>query len=160
MVGKKSGIAKEVLKFFKRQHMKIKISKFTIESYDRVLDLWKQCEGVGLSDADSRQNIAGFLDRNPGMSLIAESDATLSGVILAGHDGRRGYLHHLAVSPGYRRQGIGRLLVNSCLEKLKDEGILKCHIMLFNNNLEGLKFWKSIGWTHRDDIGIVSRIII
>jgi N-acetylglutamate synthase len=140
--------------------MEIRISNFTIESYDRVLDLWKQCgEGIGLSDSDSRENIQLYLDRNPGMSLIAELDNELAGVILAGHDGRRGYIHHLAVSPSYRRQGTGKLLVNTCLIKLKDAGILKCHILIFNNNQAGLKFWKSIGWTFREDIGIVSKFI-
>ncbi len=139
--------------------MEIKISKFTIESYDSVLNLWKKCEGVGLGDSDSRENIRLYLDRNPGMSLIAELGDELAGVILAGHDGRRGYLHHLAVSPDYRRQGIGKLLVDTCLKRFKDERILKCHIMLFNNNLEGLKFWESVGWTFREDIGIVSRMI-
>jgi len=139
--------------------MAIKISNFTIESYDRVLKLWKQCEGVGLSDSDSRENIQLYLNRNPGFSLIAELNKELVGVVLAGHDGRRGYLHHLAVSPNYRRQGIGKLLADTCLKKLKNEGILKCHIMLFNNNHEGLKFWKSAGWTFRNDIGIVSRFI-
>ncbi|MGD9160592.1 MAG: GNAT family N-acetyltransferase, partial [Desulfobacteraceae bacterium] len=59
----------------------------------------------------------------------------------------------------YRRQGIGKLLVNTCLKKLRGEGILKCHILLFNSNLEGLKFWEAIGWIHRNDIGIVSRFI-
>ena len=52
--------------------MEIKISNFTIESYDRVFHLWKQCDGVGLSDADSRENIQLYLERNPGLSLIAE----------------------------------------------------------------------------------------
>jgi ribosomal protein S18 acetylase RimI-like enzyme len=115
---------------------------------------------VGLSDSDSKENIRLYLVRNPGLSLIAEHGDELAGVILAGHDGRRGYLHHLAVSPDYRRQGIGRLLVNTCMEKLKkDEGILKCHIMLFNHNLSGLKFWESIGWEFRNDIAIVSSFI-
>ena len=140
--------------------MEIKISNFTIESYDRVFNLWKQCEkGVGLGDSDSRENIRLFLERNPGMSLIAELDDVLAGVILAGHDGRRGYLHHLAVSPDYRMQGLGRLLVDACLKRFKDHGILKCHILLFNDNNEGLKFWESIGWTFRDDIGVVSKFI-
>ena len=139
--------------------MELKVSDFTIESYDRVLNLWNRCEGVGLSHSDSRENIRLYLDRNPGFSLIAELDDKLAGIILAGHDGRRGYLHHLAVSPDCRRQGIGRLLVDTCLKRLKDDGILKCHIFLFNNNPDGLKFWESVGWTVRDDLGIVSRFI-
>jgi len=98
--------------------MAIKISKFTIESYDKVHTLWKQSDGVGLGDSDSRENINLFLNRNPGMSYLAESGNKLVGVVLAGHDGRRGYIHHLAVAPNHRRRGVGNLLVNHCLQDL------------------------------------------
>ena len=91
-----------------------------VDLLNMLLAEWNQCgEGVGLSDSDSKENIQLYLNRNPGLSLIAEQENELVGAILAGHDGRRGYLHHLAVSPDYRRQGIGKLLVNSCLKKLK-----------------------------------------
>ena len=139
--------------------MEITISKFEIDSYEQVLDLWKQCEGIGLGDSDSKENIQLYLNRNPGMSFIAELNDQLVGAILASHDGRRGYVHHLAVSPNYRRKGIGKLLINRCLEELKNSGILKCHILMFNNNKTALKFWESIGWSYRDDICIISKFI-
>ena len=139
--------------------MEIRVSKFTIESYEKVLSLWEQCEGIGLSDSDSKENIQLYLDRNPGMSFIAELNNQLAGAVLAGHDGRRGYIHHLAVSPDYRKKGIGRLLVSRCLEELKNSGILKCHILMFNNNSIALKFWESIGWSYRNDICIISKFI-
>jgi N-acetylglutamate synthase len=53
---------------------RVKIEAFSMEAYDRVLALWRQCEGVGLSQADSRQPIEAYLNRNPGMSLIASAD--------------------------------------------------------------------------------------
>ena len=46
--------------------MNVDVVPFSIEAYDEVLALWGQCEGVGLSKADSRENIAAYLDRNPG----------------------------------------------------------------------------------------------
>jgi N-acetylglutamate synthase len=139
--------------------MSIKISQFTIESYDRVYSLWKQCQGVGLGDSDSKDNISLFINRNPGTSYIAETDGELVGAVLAGHDGRRGYMHHLAVSSDFRRQGIGKALVDHCLKGLKEYGISKCHLFLFNNNYSGKEFWNSAGWSHRDDICVVSKFI-
>ena len=139
--------------------MEITISKLTIESYDRVLKLWKQCDGIGLSDSDSKENIQLYLNRNPGMSYTAELNNQLVGAILSGHDGRRGYIHHLAVLPNFRRQRIGKLLVNRCLEELKNNGILKCHILMFNNNSTALKFWESVGWSYRSNICIISKFI-
>jgi N-acetylglutamate synthase len=141
------------------KQMKIRILEFGIDSYEKAIALWRRCEGVGLSDADLEGNIKLYLDRNPGMSFVAEINNEIVGVVLAGHDGRRGYLHHLAVSPDMRRKGIGSLLVKSSLDKLKGQGILKCHIMLFNNNRAGLKFWESIGWAYRNDICIMSKTV-
>jgi ribosomal protein S18 acetylase RimI-like enzyme len=139
--------------------MNIDILPFDIESYDEVFALWQQCEGVGLSNADSPQNIRSYLDRNPGMSFVALSHGKVVGAVLAGHDGRRGYIHHLAVHPHYRRKGLGRQLVKRCLAVLADSGIQKCHLFIFNDNTGGVEFWKSIGWIHRSDISVVSKNI-
>jgi len=93
------------------------------------------------------------------MSFIAQAHGRPVGAVLAGHDGRRGYIHHCAVHPNCRRQGIGRQLVNRCLDALKDAGIQKCHIFIFNSNDDGIAFWKSMGWTTRTDISVLSRTI-
>jgi putative acetyltransferase len=135
------------------------ISAFTIDRYDDVLALWKECEGVGLSGADSREGIRLYLERNPGTSFIAHSEAKLVGAALAGHDGRRGYIHHLAVHPDYRRQGLGRLLAGKCVDALREAGIGKCHIFIFNSNTGGIAFWKSMDWTLREDVSLMSKDI-
>jgi putative acetyltransferase len=139
--------------------MNIDISPFGIGSYDEVFALWKQCEGIGLSSADSRENIRSYLDRNPEMSFVALREGKIVGVILAGHDGRRGYIHHLAVHPDFRMKGLARQLVSRSLTVLSASGIQKCHLFIFNDNHDGLEFWKSIGWIHRSDISIVSKNI-
>ena len=139
--------------------LNIDIIQFDISLYDEVLALWQECEGIGLSDADSRENINKYLERNPGMSFIALSSGRIVGAILAGHDGRRGYIHHLAVHPDYRREGLARRLVDRSIEVLRNSGIRKCHLFIFNNNNDGLAFWKAIGWEHRSDISIVSKQI-
>jgi ribosomal protein S18 acetylase RimI-like enzyme len=139
--------------------MNTEITTFKIDSYRDVLSLWQQCEGVGLSDADARNNILAYLNRNPGMSFIAATDGKVVGAILAGHDGRRGYIHHLAVHPSCRRQGFGRQLVDRAISVLRSTGIQKVHIFIFNTNTDGIAFWKSVGWIPRNDIGVISKTI-
>jgi ribosomal protein S18 acetylase RimI-like enzyme len=139
--------------------MNTEITTFDIDSYDEVLALWEQCEGVGLSDADSRESIQTYLNRNPGMSFVATADGRVVGAILAGHDGRRGYIHHLAVHPACRRHGLGRELVDRAISVLGSAGIQRAHIFIFNSNADGIAFWKSVGWTPRDDIGVISKNI-
>ncbi len=139
--------------------MSITISQFTIDAYDQVMALWTECEGIGLSVSDSKENIRRYLDRSPGMSFIAEKDSKIIGSVLCGHDGRRGYIHHLAVYPDNRRQGIGRALVEKCLSVLDEIGIRKCHLFIFNKNKDGIRFWQNTGWTQRSDISVISKNI-
>lgn len=139
--------------------MNSEVSPFTIEMYDGVLALWQQCEGIGLSSADSREGIRVYLERNPGMSFVAIADRNVIGAVLAGHDGRRGYIHHLAVHPAHRQQGLGRRLVDRCLDALRDAGIQKCHIFIFTENSGGIDFWESVGWMRRADISVMSRVL-
>ena len=139
--------------------MNIEIASLTIAAYDDVLALWRQCEGIGLSEADSRENIQAYLQRNPGMSFLATADGAVVGAVLCGHDGRRGYLHHLAVDPRFRRHGIGRQLVDRCLGALQQAGIQKCNLFIFNRNRDGIAFWKDVGWTPRTDISVISKSV-
>jgi len=138
--------------------MAITVAEFTIDAYEAVYSLWENCAGIGLSSADSRSSIQVYLERNPGLSLIAYDGRSVVGTILCGHDGRRGYIHHLAVLSTYRRQGIGRLLVDKSIAALKSCGIQKCHLFIFHDNTDGIEFWESIGWNYRQDIGVVSKI--
>ena len=128
-----------------------------ISDYNRVYALWRKTEGIGLNESDTREAIALFLRRNPNLSLVATAGSRIVGTILCGHDGRRGYLHHLAVAPARRRRGLGRTLVAICLEKLHSEGIPKCNLFLFASNTEGKAFWRRIGWSARSDIRLVQR---
>lgn len=135
----------------------INIREMSINDYDGVMQLWRNTEGVGLSNSDSKENIDYYLRRNPGLSLIATLDDTIVGAILCGHDGRRGYIHHLAVYKSFRRHGIGTSLVDCCLEKLNKVGIEKCHLFVFDINDEGIAFWEGTGWVKRLDLNLMSR---
>jgi ribosomal protein S18 acetylase RimI-like enzyme len=132
------------------------IRELTINDYDAVYALWLASEGVGLGDSDSREQIAAFLRRNPGLCFVAEVEGQLVGTILGGHDGRRGYIHHLAVHDDFRRQGVGQALAEQCQVALKAQGILKCHLFVFSDNERAQAFWRSVGWYDRDDLHMMS----
>jgi ribosomal protein S18 acetylase RimI-like enzyme len=139
--------------------MSMVIREMTIRDYDEVAGLWQSSQGVGLSDADSREGVARFLERNPGLSFVARDGEHLVGVVLCGHDGRRGYIHHLAVSKSHRRKGLGRALVGRCLSALRQDGIGKCHIFVFGDNQDTVAFWKDIGWTQRVELLMMSQYV-
>ncbi|MBY9080013.1 GNAT family N-acetyltransferase [Paenibacillus sp. HN-1] len=125
--------------------------------YVAAYDLWAGTEGMGLSGADSRDEIVRFLDRNPGLSQICVTEeGELAGTALCGHDGRRGFLYHVAVSGKHRGKGIGKDMVTRCLQGLQAEGIAKCHIIVIEANAVGRRFWESTGWELRNGLVLYS----
>lgn len=136
--------------------MKIDYRIFAETDYPAARQLWESMEGIGLSEADSADGIARYLKRNPGLSLVAVDGSRLIGTILCGHDGRRGFIHHLAVRPGRQRQGIGGELLRRALVQLAAEGIAKCHVFVFQTNGAGREFWRRIGGQERVDLAMFS----
>jgi len=135
---------------------KIVVRELTLRDYSPAFALWSRSKGMGLSGADSRPAIAAYLRRNPGLSLIARRGTEVVATVLCGQDGRRGFLHHLAVARPYRGQGLGAKLVSTCLARLASDGIEKCHIFLHADNPEGRKFWSRVGWKVREDLIVIS----
>ncbi|MDH3760414.1 MAG: GNAT family N-acetyltransferase [Gammaproteobacteria bacterium] len=129
-----------------------------ISDYDTVVRLWKACEGLSLRDADSRSGIDRYLQRNPGLSFVAEKDARILGSIMAGHDGKRGYIQHMAVDESVRNRGIATKLVEHCLAALKAQGIEKSHVHVLKDNRAGRAYWSARGWTRRCEIVMYSFI--
>jgi putative acetyltransferase len=135
----------------------VTLSPMTACDLEAVLDLWGQTEGVGLNESDTPKQLRAFLDRNSGLSVIARDGPRLIGAVLCGHDGRRGYLHHLAVLPNYRGRGLGRQMAETCLAALGALGILKCNIFLYADNEPGERFWRQCGWSARSDLKVLQR---
>lgn len=137
------------------------IRKMIIEDYEPVYALWKTCKGMGLNDVDdSKEGIEKYLNRNPNTCYVAEEDGKIVGVILAGHDGRRGFLHHTAVSELHRHKGIAGKLVEVALASLRAEGIRKVALVAFSENQVGNAFWEKEGFTVRDDLVYRNKVII
>lgn len=131
----------------------MKIRTMTVEDYEQVHTLWLSISGFGIrSIDDSEEGVARFLKRNPTTSVVAEEDGKVVGCILCGHDGRRGCLYHVCVDQAYREHGIGKSMVNFCIEALKAEGINKISLIAFTKNEIGNKFWKKMGWEFRGDL--------
>lgn len=121
--------------------------------YEKVYNLWAHTAGIGLNTTDdSKEGIAKYLARNPNTCFVAEDGGELAGVIISGHDGRRGFIYHTAVKEEFRRQGIGQELVSSALAALEQEGIHKVALVAFEKNKTGNLFWEKAGFTVRDDL--------
>ena len=125
---------------------KITTREFSINDYDEVLQLWQTVEGLEVAEGDDKEGVAQFVTRNPKLSRVATDGSKIVGVAMCGQDGRRGYIYHLAVDPGFRRYGLGKRLVQECLEGLRRAGIVRAIILVADYNRGGAEFWKRAGW--------------
>jgi ribosomal protein S18 acetylase RimI-like enzyme len=119
---------------------------FSIDDYDAAVELWKRFEHVEIAEGDDKESVAQFLTRNPRLTRVATDGSAIVGVALCGHDGRRGHIYHLAVDPAYQGRGLGKRLLNECLEGLRRAGLKRAIIMVADDNPGGREFWKRCGW--------------
>ena len=126
--------------------------RVTMEILEKVMELMS-CKNMGFNNLDdSREGIAKYLKRNPSTCFVAECGDSIVGVIFSGHDGRRGFIHHLAVAEDCRRQGIATELLECAVSSLAAEGINKVALLVFNRNEAGNAFWEKNGFTSREDL--------
>ncbi len=119
---------------------------FLTGDIEGALAIWNASEGLEICEGDSREEIAGYLKRNPAISRVAELDGIVVGAVLGGHDGRRGWIYHLAVAPEHRGGGIAQRLIQECLDGLRAAGIRRAIILVSGDNPRGRKFWVRNGW--------------
>src|SRR5438270_7373684 len=127
----------------------IRTRQFTIEDYDAAIELWSRVEGLDVAEGDDPETITRYLKQNRGLSRVALDGSTIVGAALCGHDGRRGYIYHLAVDPAYHGRGIGKRLVEECLAGLRHAGLERANILVAKDNPRGRDFWRRTG---REDL--------
>ena len=137
------------------------IRSLLISDYDAIIRLWTEMDGVGTNSLDdSEEGIRKYLNRNPNTCFVFEIENNVVGTILTGHDGRRGYIYHLAVQKKYQGNKIGNMLVEKAIEALKNEGITKIALVVFVNNTGANDFWEKMGFISRNDIEYRNKRII
>lgn len=92
-----------------------------------------------------------YLKHNAGMSQVAVVDGKIVGTVLAGHDGRRGFIHHMAVLPEFRRKKIGHALAQTAIQKFVNKASTNSHFC-YQNNETGQSFWRDFGFEKREDV--------
>jgi ribosomal protein S18 acetylase RimI-like enzyme len=139
------------------------IRPFTIDDYQAVHQLWLATPGLGLNTRDdSPEGIAAYLRRNPRTCFVADAGPTggIVAAIMAGHDGRRGFIHHTCVAADFRHRGIATQLVDTALDALRAEGIAKVALVVKANNDPGNAFWEHSGFTTRPDLTYRNRGLV
>ena len=138
----------------------IQYHSITSSDYLELFKFWKSITGLVLHNdfSETKEGFDLFLKRNPNLSLVARINNKIIGAVLCSHDGRRGYLNHLAVSDKHQGLGIGTELVTKSIENLKRENIHKTMIPVLKSNYLAQQFWTKFGFTKEEDINFHSMV--
>ncbi|SDR60756.1 Ribosomal protein S18 acetylase RimI [Rhizobiales bacterium GAS113] len=126
----------------------MRLAAMTMEHYRPVFRLWTAV-GVEIRATDAADGVARYLKRNPGLSVVALVESRVIGVVMAGHDGRCGFIQRVAVDADWRRMGIAGRMIEFCLEKLAAEAISWVHLDVVLENEAAMRFWTRQGWAPR-----------
>ena len=129
------------------------IRTFTQTDTDRVIEIWQEC-GLTVPQNVPATDIQLKTEFQPELFFVAEKASQLTGTIMAGYEGHRGWLNYLGVLPAWRRQGIGTALVRHALEKLKKLGCPKVNLMVRKSNLQVIEFYKKLGFLLDEVVGM------
>ncbi len=127
-----------------------RIRAFRMEDYDTVVDLWKTA-GLEIRPGDEREEIQKKLKRDPEFFLVAQENGSLVGTVLGTWDGRRGWIHHLAIRPDKQRSGFGTMIINELEKRMKKKGVLKVNAIVYRTNKKSIDFFKKNGYEHHEE---------
>jgi len=130
----------------------VELRPLQADEYPKLLKLWHAAGCIDVRQTDTPEALAVFLQRNPGCNYAAYAGSRLVGAVLAGHDGWRGHLYHMAVKPDYRSRGIGAQLVSAAVAAIKKQGIPKVHCLVKRDNLIAQQFWEACGFELREEL--------
>ena len=136
--------------------MDVVIREIHPSDFEALTAFWAKIDGIELDESETQERFRFFLARNEGKSFLAIDSEAIIGTCLASHNGRRGFLNHLAVAPGHRGKGLALMQVDRCLQKLQADGIRRIYAVLLEDNVEGQAFWEHIGWSRHHDYVMMS----
>jgi ribosomal protein S18 acetylase RimI-like enzyme len=131
-----------------------RIRPFEMRDYEDVLALWQEAgPGIQVRPSDSREEIARRCLRDRELFLVAERDGQVIGVVMGGWDGRRGWIHHLAVALPERGRGVARSLMNALERGFREIGCLKINLLVREGNVAARDLYRALGYS--DSAGLV-----
>lgn len=136
----------------------MKVRQMVPEDHPALLALWETFPGNALTRADDLEGFTLFLGMNGDLCFVLEEHDRIAGSVMAGQDGRRGYIYHLAVRTDLQGTGAGKTLMMEVESALAGAGIEKAHLFIFSDN-PAIGFYERLGWHLRRDIEVMSKVL-
>jgi len=143
--------------------MEILIREMEEKDIPKIQDLWRAVN-IELTYSDNYEELVKMLKHNPGLCLVLENQTNgkdilkkdILGAVLGSFDGRRGWIHHLAILPSIQGKKYGTMMMDELLRRFKERDVVKLKLEIFKSNKGVVDFYKKIGWDHRTDLSTMS----
>ncbi|MHA1745583.1 MAG: GNAT family N-acetyltransferase [Promethearchaeota archaeon] len=124
-----------------------------------VRQIWTAV-GFDMTKSDEISEVTRMLKHNPEFCLILElplpSEKHIIGTVLGGFDGRRGWVHHLAILPEYGGKGYGKQLMTHLMQAFTQHGVVKFKLEIAGDKPRLIQFYQNMGWDLRSDLTTMS----
>jgi len=134
------------------------IRTFSPDDSAAVIRLWQACD-LTRPWNDPQKDIRRKLDVADTLFLVAEKNGEITGSVMGGYDGHRGWINYLAVDPAYRKAGIGRALMDAVEKRLLALGCPKVNLQVRAGNTAVIAFYQSIGFVEDNAVSLGKRLI-
>ena len=136
----------------------MEIRQFAVTDEAAVIQLWERCE-LTRPWNDPRKDIRRKLAVRPDLFLVGVVGGEVVGSVMVGYEGHRGWINYLAVSPEYRRQGLGRALMAEAERLLHREGCPKINLQVRATNEAVIAFYQRLGYADDEVVSFGKRLV-
>ncbi len=137
---------------------------FEITSFDNSrhrnqgISLWKDVFGYETSHNSPDIVIDKKVEFNDGLFFVAFDNDDVTGTVMAGYDGHRGWIYSIAVLPAYRKKGLGSALLSFAEKKLSEKGCMKINLQIMDGNESVEAFYLFNGYQTEKRISMGKRL--
>ncbi|MDP2966541.1 MAG: N-acetyltransferase [Pelolinea sp.] len=125
---------------------KIAIRQLTLSESD--LNQIVKIENLSFNkyDAYHKDDFRRWLGYTPDLCLVAEIEDCIAGDMISRILDDKAELASLAIHPDFRRRGVGSVLLEETIRRVKAYGIDHIDLEVRKTNLAGFRFWKKMGF--------------
>jgi ribosomal protein S18 acetylase RimI-like enzyme len=136
----------------------LEIRPYQPKDHAQVVALWSDVFADDPPWNEPAAMIRRKLAVQPELFFVACINDQVVGAVMAGFDGVRGWIHHLAVYNSYRRQGIAISLMRAAEKGLEAAGCPKVNLQVRATNSSAIAFYRSLGYEVEDRASLGKRL--
>ncbi|MBN1233767.1 MAG: GNAT family N-acetyltransferase [Candidatus Coatesbacteria bacterium] len=123
------------------------------EDLDDIYEVWFK-SGIELKKKgrDSRKNLMRQMDLPNTRFIGAFNDEKMLGVVLATHDGRKGWINRISTLPEFQKHGIALRLIDEAEEWLKKENIEVFSALIYEDNMPSIALFEKANYKYIKNI--------